>query len=453
MMAVNRVQAGRRSWGDARRQHGERALFHPSSAPILPLRDVEDAFFEVACEDLGFTPVELVPVVPAGTGALTGIDPNNVLGALRGTEVLADPTAAMGLHIAHTHVSSTTSAALATSARLVRMQPLPPIPGYSPHFRIFALTDTCTSRDDERRAFERHVVTWLALLEELAARGYATTTVRVEVTHAVVARGAGGFPAPERAWVEEALFPSLRARFPRVAFIVDEARTQAGWYYDGLMLQVRVRDRDGNDVPLGDGGPVGWLGAMTGDRRRRLMTSGFGGELVAKRFLADDAPAVVDDKTSLRPATRDDAAELARVLAEPKVAARWTGYDRAAVDAWLADPGVEVFAILRAGAVVGGIQAWQVTDPEYPHAGLDLFVSSWVERLGVALAAIRLLSARLFAKGHHRLVIDPARDNIAARRTYARAGFRTVGRLRGYERGPNGSFHDGVLMDLVSSTP
>jgi aminoglycoside 6'-N-acetyltransferase len=64
----------------------------------------------------------------------------------------------------------------------------------------------------------------------------------------------------------------------------------------------------------------------------------------------------------------------------------------------------------------------------------------------VALLARWLVEAR----GHHRLTIDPATGNTAAIRCYTRVGFRPVGVMRRYERGPDGTFHDGLLMDLLS---
>jgi aminoglycoside 6'-N-acetyltransferase len=52
-------------------------------------------------------------------------------------------------------------------------------------------------------------------------------------------------------------------------------------------------------------------------------------------------------------------------------------------------------------------------------------------------------------RGHHRLTIDPAAANHRAIRCYEKVGFRRVGVQRQYERGPDGRFHDGVLMDLL----
>jgi aminoglycoside 6'-N-acetyltransferase len=56
----------------------------------------------------------------------------------------------------------------------------------------------------------------------------------------------------------------------------------------------------------------------------------------------------------------------------------------------------------------------------------------------------------LFAeRGHHRLTIDPSAANERAIRAYERVGFRPVGRMRQYERGGDGTWHDGLLMDLL----
>jgi aminoglycoside 6'-N-acetyltransferase len=52
-------------------------------------------------------------------------------------------------------------------------------------------------------------------------------------------------------------------------------------------------------------------------------------------------------------------------------------------------------------------------------------------------------------RGHHRFTIDPSAQNDRAIKASERVGFKPVGLLRRYERGPDGSFHDGLLMDLL----
>jgi aminoglycoside 6'-N-acetyltransferase len=46
-------------------------------------------------------------------------------------------------------------------------------------------------------------------------------------------------------------------------------------------------------------------------------------------------------------------------------------------------------------------------------------------------------------------VIDPAASNARAIRSYERVGFRPVGVMRRYERGRDGGWRDGLLMDLL----
>src|SRR5260370_879241 len=69
---------------------------------------------------------------------------------------------------------------------------------------------------------------------------------------------------------------------------------------------------------------------------------------------------------------------------------------------------------------------------------------------GIAPDATRALARHLFEeRGHRRLTIDPATANERAIRAYERVGVRRVGVMRAYERGPDGGWHDGLLMDLL----
>jgi len=70
---------------------------------------------------------------------------------------------------------------------------------------------------------------------------------------------------------------------------------------------------------------------------------------------------------------------------------------------------------------------------------------------GHGVDALRTLARHLIdERGHHRLTIDPSAANERAIRAYAKVGFRPVGTMRRYERGPDGTFHDGLLMDLLA---
>ncbi|SBT37025.1 GNAT family N-acetyltransferase [Micromonospora auratinigra] len=156
---------------------------------------------------------------------------------------------------------------------------------------------------------------------------------------------------------------------------------------------------------------------------------------------------------TLRPVTDADVPALAAIRATPEVRRWWRGDDdlAGAVRADLADDELTVYAIERDGRLVGAIQWYAETDPDYRHAGLDIFLDPAERGAGVAGDAIRTLARHLVdAYGHHRFTVDPAAANTAAVRAYAKAGFRPVGIMRRYERGADGRWHDALLMDLLA---
>ncbi|WP_236718306.1 GNAT family N-acetyltransferase [Actinoplanes sp. TFC3] len=156
---------------------------------------------------------------------------------------------------------------------------------------------------------------------------------------------------------------------------------------------------------------------------------------------------------TLRAAVDADVAALARIRATPQVRARWRGgTDLAAeVREAIADNGLRFLTIRQGQRIVGGIQWAAEDDPEYRHASIDIFVDPAAHGRGLGTDAVRALVAYLVeVEGFHRIVIDPAADNRAAIRCYEKAGFRAVGIMRQYERGADGRWHDGLLMDLLA---
>jgi aminoglycoside 6'-N-acetyltransferase len=155
---------------------------------------------------------------------------------------------------------------------------------------------------------------------------------------------------------------------------------------------------------------------------------------------------------TLRPATADDVEALVAIRSTPEVYRWWRGRDdlTAEVVADLSDMDTPTYAIEHADRVVGAVQWGQETEPDYRHANIDIYLDPDAHGRGLGADAVRTLAAYLFTTvGHHRIVIDPAADNTAAIRCYAKVGFRPVGVMRRYEKGPDGTWHDGLLMDLL----
>ena len=96
------------------------------------------------------------------------------------------------------------------------------------------------------------------------------------------------------------------------------------------------------------------------------------------------------------------------------------------------------------GAIAGLIQVWEETEPKYRYASIDLFLDPELHGQGLGAEAVRLVVRHLIDdRGHHRITIDPAADNVVAIHCYEKVGFRTVGVLRSYERDVGGEgWHD-----------
>jgi aminoglycoside 6'-N-acetyltransferase len=158
----------------------------------------------------------------------------------------------------------------------------------------------------------------------------------------------------------------------------------------------------------------------------------------------------------LRPVTPADRDRLVALRRTEEVARRWRGGDLdAEFAADLADDDLHQFAIETPdGMVAGMVQFGEEHDPDYRHASVDIFVDPAMHRRGIATDAICTIVEHLFGdRGHHRLVIDPAADNAAAIACYAKVGFRPVGVMRSYERNADGTWSDGLLMDLLRTDP
>jgi aminoglycoside 6'-N-acetyltransferase len=162
---------------------------------------------------------------------------------------------------------------------------------------------------------------------------------------------------------------------------------------------------------------------------------------------------ILTPRLRLRPSQRADAQPLAAILAEPAVARFWPGYHAARVDAELVEPeGATVLVAERTdGEVVGAVLHDWPEDPEYPHVEIDVFLATRCHGQGLGAEILGALVDDLFdAHGVPRVTADPTAANARAIRAFTRVGFRAVGLMRHYHRAHDGSFHDGLLMELLA---
>jgi hypothetical protein len=217
-----------------------------------------------------FEALELSPVAPLGASSTVALsDQHRVLSALRGTEVVSDPTNVLALECAKRLRRSFAPVHLCTSQRVVRAQALVKLPGFSQHFRLFALASGGPEAKDHAftvGTLVTHVRTLLGVLDRLEEHGYAFGARRVDV-----------LATPERARLGDRIAEALGT-------VASRQPLSHAYYSGGLRFQLWATARDGASIPLGDGGAFDWLEKLCSNRRAVFVASGLGVQLIPLRF-------------------------------------------------------------------------------------------------------------------------------------------------------------------------
>ena len=148
-------------------------------------------------------------------------------------------------------------------------------------------------------------------------------------------------------------------------------------------------------------------------------------------------PALVGDRVILRGMTSEDVARVAELHIAPEVARWWRPRDAEDLRAKLERDDLSAWVVELDEEIVGYAQAYEETNPEFRHSGMDVFLAPAVHGCGLGRDTVRTVVRHLLEdRGHHRVVIDPAAANTRAVRCYEAVGFRRVGILRSYWWGP-----------------
>lgn len=281
LLHVTRQRSARRTPADLLAHFERAAMVRPTAADPRALVELERLAFQAAA---AFEAVELSPVAPLGINQVLGrIDQNNCLAAVRNAEALADPTTAQALECARRRrAGQTGTLKLCARSRPLRLQPVPDLPGYSPHFGLFSMVTAGRDRgslDFEVESLREHLTVYLTFLNSLPRAEYTLSNIRVSVSD--TAR------EPRRqARAEADVLAPLAAAFPAATFVLDTTREQARTYYAGLCLSLWAEDASGTSMNLADGGFTDWTRRLLSNAKERLLVSGIGVELLAKLFRA-----------------------------------------------------------------------------------------------------------------------------------------------------------------------
>ena len=246
----------------------------PAKTDVMRLKETELECLKYS-EENGFEAINLSPLAPFGVCSSVGfVDQNNIVSALRGTEIVSDATNMLALKIANDFQNTTDKKLLrryATTHRHVRGQYFTN-PDYSAHFSVFCLAsggfDT-GNFEFEIAQLQEHIRMLYSLLnrrfthEQLFIRFYLKNNTR-----------------KLRAFLEskQNVFWSDKE--------VDFQEETENNYYKSIRFKLFLK-RDGYDIDLGDGGDVDWTQKLLGNKKHRLFISGIGLELVEKMAVTE----------------------------------------------------------------------------------------------------------------------------------------------------------------------
>ena len=267
LLEVFRRRAEQLSPAQVMRRYGSDRFVAPAPISFTALRRAEDALL-AALPD-GFEVLVLAPVLPlAAHSAVATVDPRKVVATVRGSEVAADPTNALALEASlrrsralAADPRSREPVRLAASQRVVRAQHFDG-PGMLAHFQLFGLVTA--GRDTGNRSFEHQQLPehLRFAVRALAAAGAQDTQIRLTC-------------------LEDAARPVIDGVLDDLAGLTgvdaceDPHRTSGRGYYTGLCFKIYATIA-GRQLEIGDGGFVDWSQLLTGNRKERLLISGFG---------------------------------------------------------------------------------------------------------------------------------------------------------------------------------
>jgi hypothetical protein len=273
LLEVFRRRADRLGPADVLRRYRSDRFVAPAAVGFAALRRAEDAMLGAVPDD--FEALVLAPVLPLGAHTATGdVDPRNVIATIRGTEVAADPTNGLALEAAVRRAAllreSRRSAApvrLAASQRVIRAQVFAGPISFA-HFQLFGMVTA--GRDTGSRSFERQ-----HLAEHLRFAAHALGALGLpQVTIAITCLDESGQQVL-------AAIRSALAASPGTEVTEAPERASGRAYYRGLCFKVFAARAAEEPVEVADGGFVDWTAKLLGNRKERLLISGYGVDRLA----------------------------------------------------------------------------------------------------------------------------------------------------------------------------
>lgn len=258
-------------------QHYQQNRFvKPSDVDVLQLRQMELDLLQTFHKS-SFELLELSPVSVLGSCSVVApADQNKILSALRGTEVLADATNAIALHVSDLKkrkvwapVDRADHMRFGTIQRHVRTQTITG-KGLTPHFKIGCLVSAgldTGSFSFEKTSLAEHV----GVMKKIFQDYYGVDELRFRL----LCRK--GYDEPVRMATQVKAFIQQQHSDVNVEIIENPEKDIA--YYKGLQYKIDIKMKD-SAYEIGDGGFVDWTQQLLQNKKERFLITGFGFEVM-----------------------------------------------------------------------------------------------------------------------------------------------------------------------------
>ena len=247
----------------------------PADLPVMELKQIELDLLRLF-DSNGFTPIELSPVSIQGSCSVVApANQKKILSALRGTEVLADATNTLALHICDLKKrkvwipTGNEKLRYGTIQRHVRTQSISG-KGFTPHFKIGCLVTSGVDTGNfnfEEEALAEHV----GLMKNIFEDYYKID----HLSFRLLCRA--GYRDSKRLANEVRKFILNKVQGVEIS-VIETPEKEIG-YYKGIQYKVDITLK-GKTFEIGDGGFVDWTQQLLQNKKERLLITGFGFEFM-----------------------------------------------------------------------------------------------------------------------------------------------------------------------------
>jgi len=271
LLELFRTRAKKVKPAELLRQFEKNRFASPSEVDTINFKEFELRCLKLA-KNKGFVPITLSPLAPFGTCSVVAfVDQNNIVTALRGTEVVSDATNVFALLMAKELKKTKDNEPLkyAATHRHVRSQALSN-PAFTAHFGIFCLAtggvDTGSFSFELDQLLD-HVTIHLAVYSNEFDLSKERLLLKI-------------FLKEKNEIFQQKLKDRMKNMNDSMVIQI-ERQVNPGDYYKLVQFKFFLV-RNGQEINLSDGGFVDWTQKLIPNKKHRLIISGVGTELIHK---------------------------------------------------------------------------------------------------------------------------------------------------------------------------